>query len=248
MKAFPEEEIEIEHTREHAPVEYALHLAKESIHGIVEALDGQPEIWLSSNDGSNFRKQLASILPYKGNRSPLAKPQWLNETRDYLVAYQGAKVAEGEEADDALGIRGTEEGSKAIICSLDKDLDQVPGLHYNWVKKERYEVNERDALRAFYTQLLTGDRTDNIPGIAGIGPKRASAILEGYTAESGLFGAAREAWHKAYPSGFSIPTPTSPVAGATAMGKTRSVDSVLLEVGRLLWIRRYPDQLWNFPK
>lgn len=242
LKAFPEEEVEIEHSREYGPVEHALYLAKENVHGIVEALDGIPEIWLSASDGGNFRKQLATVLPYKGNRSPLAKPKWLQETRDYLIAYQGAKCAEEEEADDRLGIRATEEREKGneevVICSIDKDLDQIEGHHYNWVRKEAYHVNEKDAIRSFYTQLLVGDRTDNIPGIAGVGPKGAERILEGYSKESGLFRAAREAWHKAYPSGFSLPSKE----------ELRPVDEVLLEVGRLLWIRRYPGQLWEFPK
>lgn len=249
VKASNLDNLEVEHIREYGPVEHALYLAKETINGIVSTLGGSPEIWLGSSDGSNFRKQVATLLPYKGNRSPFDKPRWLQETRDYLIANWGAQCAEEEEADDRLGIRQTEEHDQGneniILCSIDKDLLQIPGQHYNWVRKERKEVNERESIRSFYLQLLTGDRTDNIPGIAGVGPVTAEAILAGFTKESGLFGAARKAWHDAYPAGFSLPEKSGMVQGSTA---DRSVDSVLLEVGRLLWIRRYPEQMWEFPK
>lgn len=63
---------------------------------------------------------------------------------------------------------------KTVICTKDKDLDMISGLHYNWTKdKEPYEVSEQQALKAFYSQLLTGDRVDNIQGIKGIGNKKA---------------------------------------------------------------------------
>ena len=63
-----------------------------------------------------------------------------------------------------------------IICSIDKDLDMVPGWHYNWIKDEKYYIDEIDGLRNFYKQLLTGDTVDNIPGLYGVG--RSSSILK----------------------------------------------------------------------
>src|SRR5574343_1568457 len=65
-----------------------------------------------------------------------------------------------------------------IIVTLDKDLDMIPGLHYNWVKNTIYDVNEDEALRFFYKQLLIGDTSDNIVGIRGIGPVKAKTLID----------------------------------------------------------------------
>ena len=76
---------------------------------------------------------------------------------------------DGMEADDILGIRQMDERVETIICSKDKDLDCIPGLHYNWSptrwENGVYDVTEEEANRFFYTQCLTGDPTDNIPGL-----------------------------------------------------------------------------------
>jgi len=55
-----------------------------------------------------------------------------------------------------------------VICvSNDKDLLQLPGWHYNFVTKQLKLVSPLEGLRAFYKQLILGDRTDNIPGYDG---------------------------------------------------------------------------------
>ncbi len=128
----------------------------------------------------NFRNDIAVRQEYKGNRKDKEKPFHLENVRLYLINRYEAEVIQGMEADDALAIEQTaaEEGN-TVICSIDKDLLQVPGLHYNWRKDELSEVDEYGGMYNLYTQCLTGDRVDNIPGIMGIGPKKAEDILEG---------------------------------------------------------------------
>jgi 5'-3' exonuclease len=65
--------------------------------------------------------------------------------------------------------------------SLDKDLDQVSGWHYNFVKKNKYFITEAEGLLNFYMQFLVGDSVDNIKGARGIGPKKARILLEDKT-------------------------------------------------------------------
>ena len=65
-----------------------------------------------------------------------------------------------------------------VIVSLDKDLKQVPGLHYNFVKKEFDTVTPQQGLINFYTQFLVGDTSDNIRGCTGIGPVKARKAFE----------------------------------------------------------------------
>jgi len=83
-----------------------------------------------------------------------------------------------------------------------------------------------DDYRAWITgktnfRILTGDRVDNIEGIRGIGPVKADKILKDCTTERELY----EACIKAYD------------------GNTDRV----LENGKLLWLRRKPNQMWQPP-
>jgi 5'-3' exonuclease len=111
---------------------------------------------------------------------------------------QNAELAPiGLEADDALGINQTKD---TVICSLDKDLLQIPGQHYSWEisgkgwKKPHTfrEITEIEGLKLFYEQCLKGDRTDNIRGIEKIGDKKANSILKPYTTELEMFNVVRD--------------------------------------------------------
>ena len=84
------------------------------------------------------------------------------------------------EADDVMGIISTREPGKHIIASIDKDLNQIPGKHFNWYKDTNkvYDVSDYDGTRLFYKQILTGDTVDNYKGVPGIGPKKADKLLD----------------------------------------------------------------------
>jgi DNA polymerase-1 len=129
---------------------------------------------------NNFRKQ---IYPeYKANRTA-PKPKHLDDLRACAVNELNAEVAdEGLEADDMLGIYQTDD---TIICSLDKDLLQIPGQHFSWeingkgwTRPDTFvEQTELEGLRLFYEQCIKGDRSDNIKGIQGMGDKKAKVLL-----------------------------------------------------------------------
>ena len=129
----------------------------------------------------NFRDEIAVTAPYKGNRKDAEKPKHYKLIRDYLVYSWDAVIWEGMEADDAIAIEATELAGDGVIVSLDKDLDQVVGWHYNFVKDNLYYINQETADFNFYKQFLTGDAVDNIKGVHGIGPKKAEKLLEGKT-------------------------------------------------------------------
>jgi hypothetical protein len=166
----------------------------------------------------NFREVVATTAPYKGNRKDFQRPKHYDALRAYLQRL-GAELVEGQEADDAIAIKA-QEGPYWIV-SIDKDFDQVPGWHYNFVKKEKYYITEEEGLRNFYTQILTGDRVDNIIGIKGVGPVKAEKILKDCTTEREYY----DACVKAYDGDIARVT----------------------ENGVLLWLRRYPNQLWQPP-
>jgi hypothetical protein len=140
---------------------------------------------------NNFRDSIAVTAPYKGNRVGLKKPVHYEAIRKHLQRL-GAELVEGQEADDAVAIEATKTGG--WIVSIDKDLDQVAGWHYNFVKREEYYVTEEEGLRNLFTQVLTGDRTDNIIGLKGIGPVKAQKLLQDCKTEREYY----EACLKAY--------------------------------------------------
>jgi len=138
------------------------------------------ELYLTGRN--NFRIDIAKTAPYKGNRKS-EKPKHYQALRDYLVAKWDAVVVEGMEADDMLAIRQEEEGDNSVIVTLDKDLDQCVGWHYNFVKKDLYYTKEEQCRLLFFCQFLEGDRIDNIIGVRGIGKVKAKALLQDLTEE-----------------------------------------------------------------
>lgn len=172
---------------------------------------------------NNFRNEIAVTAPYKGNRKDVVKPVHYQVLREYLQHQWGFVMIQDQEADDAMGIRAYElNDEEYIIMTIDKDLDMIKGWHYNFVKNERYFVKEEDTLRTFYKQILTGDRTDNIVGLKGTGPVKADKVLKECETEQEMYEAVLEAYD----------------------GNEERV----LENGRLLWIRRLPEQIWTPPK
>jgi 5'-3' exonuclease len=127
----------------------------------------------------NFRYRAA--FDYKGNRKDTLEPE-VKDRLEMLYAYAAdfCIESEGAEADDYCGIAfrlAQEEGKTAIVCHIDKDLDTLPGWHYNFRKKEFYEVTPEQGYTFLMKQILMGDATDNIQGIKGLGPKTAEKIL-----------------------------------------------------------------------
>lgn len=99
---------------------------------------------------------------------------------------------EGYEADDIIAAYCSEVekvGAKATIVSSDKDLMQLVTDHvsmYDTMKDRQIgiaEVIEKFGVgpeKMIDLQSLTGDATDNIPGVPGIGPKTAAQLLTEY--------------------------------------------------------------------
>lgn len=141
------------------------------------------DIILFIGSGSGFRSRVDSN--YKGNRDPANKPLLYDEVRDYM-RYLGAHEVPHIETDDALSILQWQsiglvnrnvENSDTVIATIDKDLDSVPGYHYNFDRDFVYCVSYEDAVFSECMQMMQGDSVDNIKGIPGIGPRKAANIL-----------------------------------------------------------------------
>ncbi|OHE77312.1 MAG: hypothetical protein A3F67_05805 [Verrucomicrobia bacterium RIFCSPHIGHO2_12_FULL_41_10] len=172
------------------PLQTAIALLNETVEKCLAEVGADTFIcYLSDSTKNGFRYKL--YPEYKANRTQ-DKPVHYEALRKHLINFWDAVVTEGQEADDALGIEqtlynhvhhsmlleGQQEGcSQSVICSIDKDLLQIPGNHYNFVKNEFHHVTEEEGLYFFYKQVLMGDTSDNIGGLKGIGPKKAEKIL-----------------------------------------------------------------------
>jgi len=142
---------------------------------------------------TNFRNAIAVTAPYKGNRTS-PKPKHLSLIREYLVKAWDFKESVNEEADDCIAIEHVANNFETVIASIDKDFLQLHGKHWNFVKKEWTIVTEEEALINFYMQVLTGDRTDNIIGLKGIGPVKAQRVLSGCESAAEMYTACVEAY------------------------------------------------------
>ncbi|MEO0082904.1 MAG: DNA polymerase I [candidate division WOR-3 bacterium] len=113
-----------------------------------------------------------------------------------VVSAYGIKVLEKEgfEADDILATiakRLAKKGTKVYIVTSDKDLFQIidenifiydvyKDIIYDKEKtKEKYGINDPSLMRDLLA--LAGDAIDNIPGVPGIGLKRALDIIHRYS-------------------------------------------------------------------
>lgn len=155
------------------------------------------ELWLSGPN--NFRYQ---VYPeYKANRLAAYRPHWEKDVKDFLVDQWQANWSSGCEADDMVGVRQT---GNSIIAHIDKDIDMIPGNHYNWEltrlgkvirPEKKYYISYTESYRRFYYQMLVGDNgTDNIKGVVGIGPKNAKRLLDAVEDPYEMFTVVREAY------------------------------------------------------
>lgn len=217
--------------KEVQPLEFALQATKTTIDSLLEKLaPAKVSIFLSP--AHNFRDDLARTKPYKGNRTQ-PKPKYLKDVEKYLVREYGARIADNVEADDEIGWALSAEPGNSVSVSIDKDLFQIPGWHYDWVNDRVRNISPRDGDLAFYTQMLTGDATDNIPGLSGYGAVAAEKILKGVQSRAD---AATRVWGH-YRSQF---IDTSASGGSHERTKLEEARCYFLEQANLLWILRKP--------
>ena len=130
--------------------------------------------------GKCFRYDMAKSKPYKYNRKHGSKPPIYYALDAYIQQEPwNFRSFTGLEADDLVGMARHMLDDNCVICRPDKDvLQQLPGKHYNYHKAEFHETTDDQARDFLWKQVLMGDSTDGIPGIPGLGPKTADAIID----------------------------------------------------------------------
>ena len=154
-----------------------------------------PDILVVAMDspGPTFRHQ--QFAEYKANRP--AMPEELSCQIDRIQELLGLLhipilAKETYEADDMIAslsrsVRGKD--INVFICSKDKDLEQLIGPHtviYDARNEKVLDAEELQAKKGLTpvqtadVLALSGDSSDNIPGVPGVGPKKASGLIQKY--------------------------------------------------------------------
>ena len=150
----------------------------------------------------NFRHDLAD--DYKANRKKSQMDEVVRDRLSMLYEYcweTGCVPSDNCEADDVVSIWATEAGEageNCVIAHIDKDIDMIPGWHYNFNKNKLYHIDVDQGHYNLCSQLLTGDSSDNIQGLKGVGPKTAEKILKDVKTEDMLEVVAKE-WQSRWP-------------------------------------------------
>ena len=149
------------------------------IKDIIETTDSS-EAFIFMKGSNNFR--YICDPEYKNTRKDTIEPE-IKERIEKLYEYAREFCTEGTdgEADDYCSIYAKEAldaGENYVVSHIDKDLNCIPGWHYNFRKKEFYFMDDSEAYRFLMMQLLTGDATDNIQGIRGVGEKTAIKLTK----------------------------------------------------------------------
>jgi len=233
LEAFPVVEAE--------PRENALALAKRQLYRVEEDLEKAglkfERLALYLTGKGNWRDEVAKVRPYKGNRIGMEKPIHYPALRRYLRTRWGATVIHGREADDQVAIESYALGhdpAKVIIVSQDKDLRTVPGLLYNYRKREFELITERAASFNFYTQLLVGDLTDNIVGCYKVGAAGAAKLLSTEMTDRQMYEVVLEQYRLSQ-------------AKKGCEYADLPAEDVILEFGKLLHMERYEGDRWQVP-
>ena len=165
----------IDSTPNTSPIEYVMHSIKLAMMDIMNFTGADTlHMYLGEKGGKNFRHDL--FPEYKGNRKDKEKPVHYEAIYNWLLEKYDATICHGIEADDALGI-ATSRYSDWVICSNDKDMLQIPGKHYNFIKKEALHISQLGGDKRLFQQILMGDSTDNIQGLPRVGEATSKKMI-----------------------------------------------------------------------
>jgi 5'-3' exonuclease len=234
---------------------------KQMIANLMEDTDSDDfRLFIERPKSKCFRYDIATLKPYKGQRrdNPLtARPLALDKLKDWIIRTRlngrSAVAVDFIESDDALCIaqaRNRKAGIDCIIVANDKDILQSQGQHFRIHRDHRdfvevsgygtlYLEGEqgKEKLRGtgskfFFSQVLTGDTTDNYPGLPKCGVQGAFKLLDPTTTYQEGLEAVTEAYQKVYKDNWK---------------------AMLEEQGRLAWMLKEPlrrdlSNLWSVEK
>ncbi len=168
---------------------------------VLEKLRKNPEISdiiiIFDAKGKNHRHEM--FESYKATRQAMPEDLilQLNILKE-MLPYTGYPIycIEGYEADDVINTLSQTINHKVWIVTKDKDLHQLVNDKVQIYDYQKDEIIDREKVYekfGLYPEsipdmlALMGDTSDNIPGIAGIGPKTAKTLLDNYKSLDNIF-------------------------------------------------------------
>ncbi|WP_372742537.1 5'-3' exonuclease H3TH domain-containing protein, partial [Neptunomonas sp.] len=150
--------------------------------------------------GKTFRDEI--FAEYKSHRPPMPDDLRLQiEPIHKIIRAMGLPliVEDGVEADDVIGtmaLQATQQGCDILISTGDKDMAQLVNQHVTLINTMTNTVMDAEGVKEKYGihphliidfLALVGDKSDNIPGVPGVGEKTALAMLQGIGGISVLY-------------------------------------------------------------
>lgn len=243
--------------------DYVIDYLDNIIHRICEAVGVDSPTALYLTGQGNFRYDIATVKPYKGQRKDEEKPFYLEGARKYLEVAHGAEVVNGMEADDMLTITASKyKPDEVCIASRDKDLRQMNCWQYSWESGKQPEwgptlVDYIGDLDVKYVDkvLKNGEPSRAIKKISGTGLRWFyTQCIVGDSTDNipGLEGKGASLAYELLNEAETEEQMFRGVLGAYEQKYSEKARERLLEQGRLLWMCRdiNPDgsaKMWELP-
>ena len=161
------------------------------IRKLVSDYAGDQVVVVFDAKGPTFRNEIYS--EYKANRPPM--PEELREQIEPIhnaIRAMGLPLIciGGVEADDVIGTLSVQAAANArevVISTGDKDMAQLVNDHVTLINTMNNTAMDCDGVVEKFgvppeliidLLALMGDKVDNIPGVAGVGEKTATALLQ----------------------------------------------------------------------
>ncbi len=155
--------------------------------------------------GKTFRNDM--YAEYKAHRPPM--PDELASQIEPILKIIRAMglpllIIDGVEADDVIGTlatQATRDHLHTVVSTGDKDLAQLVSEHVALINTMTNEYLDIEGVKKKFSLpperivdflALCGDKADNIPGVAGVGPKTAVKWLQEYGSVANLVQSAAE--------------------------------------------------------
>jgi DNA polymerase I len=122
---------------------------------------------------NNIRQSI--FLEYKAQR-PTPAPI-IPHLFEFFKNKYNPIISDGYEADDYCYTIMKKLDYQGIICGIDRDLHQIPGLHFNYATLQWKLISKEAARLHLAKKLLTGDSGDNVLINKGLGEAKASKIV-----------------------------------------------------------------------
>lgn len=250
-----QEDFVVEDVVKPLPLEFALNSVKLTIQGMLDQF-GTKEYYGYVGGDRNFRKDICTLLPYKGQRTS-DLPVHLTACKEYVINHHNALVSEGVEADDLVctdAYSAVKANSQLICIVLDKDFKGCDGNWYFYLNSNKRKIRGFGKLwrngaevdgtgRLFkYWQACSADLADNYRAHCFSdkenGPVTAYDALKDCTNDVEAFLAMKEHFLHLYPE---------PKVITNWRGDTFEIDwfYVMNEMFQLAHLQRWKDDKVN---